>query len=778
MRTTLLKPLGLMLIVLLVWAGSSSVTRAAEAKMNVAVVEFSVMGDMHEQAGAIIADMMMANIANSGRFNLKDRLSLSAVSKIAKAQELGYTGLLDPRTAADLGQRYGLDAVVIGAVSKPGDLITVTARLIDTKTALLLRSGQIQGKNIDTIQEQISQLAAMIAAPPEPAKAYGLTVRTEPPSASIRLLNSATPYQPGVRLPPGDYEIEVSQAGYAPRQAALKIVDRDLAVTVTLDKAKYGLTVRTEPADAQIRLLNAALAYQPGVELTPGDYQIEVTKPGYAPRTFPIRIVDSALTVPVTLEKQPEPAQYRLTVQTDPPQATVKLLNLKTSYQPGLALAPGRYSVEVSQAGYETQRLTVTLADSDVTVPVTLTKQSEPERYRLTVRPDPANAKIRLVGVKAAYKPGVALAPGRYTVEVSQTGYETQRLTVTLADSDVTAPVTLTKEPEPERYRLTVRPDPANAKIRLVGVKAAYKPGVTLAPGRYTVEVSQAGYETQRLTVTLADSDVTVPVTLTKEPEPERYRLTVRPDPADARVRLLGTSTAYRPGVALAPGSYTVEVSRSGYDAQRLTVRIADSDVTMPVALAKQPEPVKPTEYRLTVRVTPSSARVRLVNSSFTYRPGVTLPPGNYTVEASGRGYETERRSVRIIDSDVTESINLQAVAKPELPESPPPTRPGTWRIGSVQVDGSISGADRSEVQRVLNRYIGQTASRDSLLDSAMQVYRSTGITLSFAVRNSASGSAELSARVSQRLRRTYESSVPLVTRGQLERSGFAVSVD
>ena len=710
MRTTLMKKLGLMLTVLWVWAGSGSVSHAAEAKMNVAVVEFSVMGDMHEQAGAIIADMMMANIANSGRFNLKDRLSLSAVSKIAKAQELGYTGLLDPRTAADLGQRYGLDAVVIGAVSKPGDLITVTARLIDTKTALLLRSGQIQGKNIDTIQEQISQLAAMIAAPPEPTQSYGLTVRAEPASASIRLLNSATPYQPGVRLPPGDYEIEVSQAGYAPRREALKIVDRDVAVTVTLDKAKYGLTVRTEPADAQIRLLDAALAYRPGVELTPGDYQIEVTKPGYAPRTFPIRIVDSALTVPVTLEKQAEPAQYRLTVQTDPPQATVKLLNLKTPYQPGLALAPGRYTVEVSQAGYATQRLTVTLADSDVAVPVTLSKVPEPV--------------------------------------------------------------------QPAQYRLTVRADPASAKIRLLGVKAAYKPGVALAPGRYTVEVSQAGYETQRLTVTLADSDMTVPVTLAKQPEPERYRLTVRTDPADARVRLLGTSTTYRPGVALAPGSYTVEVSRSGYDAQRLTVRIADGDVTVPVALAKQPEPVKPTEYRLTVRVTPSSARVRLVNSSFTYRPGVMLPPGNYTVEVSGRGYETERRSLRIIDGDVTESINLQAMAKPELPESPPPTRPGTWRIGSVQVDSSISGADRSEVQRVLNRYIGQTASRDSLLDSAMQVYRSTGITLSFAVRNSASGSAELSARVSQRLRRTYESSVPLVTRGQLERSGFAVSVD
>jgi len=377
------------------------------------------------------------------------------------------------------------------------------------------------------------------------------------------------------------------------------------------------------------------------------------------------------------------------------------------------------------------------------------------------------------------------LTPGNYTVEVSRPGYDPQRVSITIANSDVTVPVKLVKSPEPvkpSQYRLTVRPDPSTAKIRLLGVKTAYKPGVTLTPGSYTVEVSQAGYESKRVSVRIADSDVTVPVTLVKAPEPQQYRLTVRADPADAQVRLLGTRTAYRAGVALAPGSYTVEVSRSGYDAQRLTVRIADSDVTVPVALAKQPEPVKPTEYRLTVRTTPSSARVRLVNSPFTYRPGVSLPPGNYTVEVSGRGYETQQKSVRITDGDVTESIALErervtTVTTPTPPPQPP-ARPGTWRIGSVQVDGSISGADRSEVQRVLNRYIGQTATRDSLLDSAMQVYRSTGITLNFAVRNSASGSAELSARVSQRQRRTYESSVPLVTRGQLESSGFGVSVD
>jgi hypothetical protein len=122
----------------------------------------------------------------------------------------------------------------------------------------------------------------------------------------------------------------------------------------------------------------------------------------------------------------------------------------------------------------------------------------------------------------------------------------------------------------------------------------------------------------------------------------------------------------------------------------------------------------------------------------------------------------------------------LEPVAKAAAPTPPPqpPPSPGTWRIGSVQVDGSISGADRSEVQRVLNGYVGQTATRDSLLNSALQVYRSTGITLNFTVRNAASGSAELQARVSRRLRRTYESSVPLVTRSEIEKSGFRVSVE
>ncbi|MDG4555599.1 MAG: PEGA domain-containing protein [Candidatus Competibacter sp.] len=782
----LLKPMLASLLALATWLpGPARAADKPPERMTATVIEFAVRGGLNEQAGAIIADLMMSAIANTGRFTLKDRLPLSAAAKIAKAQEFGSTGLLDPKTAAELGRLYGVDAVVTGGVYKLGDLITVTARLIDTKTASLLRSGQIQGKDIDTIQIKVNELAAMITAPPPVAPTYALTIKTDPAGAGVRLLNSQTPYQPGIRLPSGNYEIEVTQPGYATRKEAVRIADRDVTLNIALEKAKYGLTIRSEPTDALIRLLSSSTAYQPGVQLPPGEYQIEVTRDGYASRRFPVRIVDSEVTVPVTLAKlEPaRPVQYRLTVRVEPPQAKVRLLNERTEYRPGVELNPGSYTVEISQAGYETRQVAVRIVDSDVTVPVSLAKQPEPERptlYRLTVRADPANARIRLLGIRPVYQPGIQLAPGSYTVEVSQSGYETREVTVRIVDSDVTVPVSLAKQPEPERptlYRLTVRADPANARIRLLGIRPVYQPGIQLAPGSYTVEVSQFGYETREVTVRIVDSDVTVPVALTKPPEPSAYQLTVRTDPADANIRLRGIRTAYRPGVRLPPGSYTVEVSRSGYETQQVTVRIVGSDVTVPVTLVKQSEP---TRYRLLVRPTPSNARVRLVDSSFTYRSGMQLPPGSYTVEVSRSGYETKQVTTRIVDGDVTLPVDLERTASTAPPSVPATssTRAGVWQIGSVRVDGWLSGADHSEVMRVLNGYVGRTVTRQTLLNGAMQVYRTTGVTLSFVVRNSGSSSADLSARIAGRVRRTYESSIPIITPSQLENSGFGVSVE
>ena len=108
---------------------------------------------------------------------------------------------------------------------------------------------------------------------------------------------------------------------------------------------------------------------------------------------------------------------------------------------------------------------------------------------------------------------------------------------------------------------------------------------------------------------------------------------------------------------------------------------------------------------------------------------------------------------------------------------APPSLRAGEWRISAVQADSALDSQDRAEVLRIFNGYVGRTVTRDALLDGALRVYQSTGVTLSFTVRENAAGSAELYARAARRVRKTYESSIPIMTRSQLENSGFGVSV-
>ena len=89
------------------------------------------------------------------------------------------------------------------------------------------------------------------------------------------------------------------------------------------------------------------------MQLPPGDYQVEITLAGYETVRAPVRIASSNVTLPASLKKIEQPAAYRLTVQPDPPTAQVRLVDSSTAYQPGVPLTPGRYTVEVTQSGYE-----------------------------------------------------------------------------------------------------------------------------------------------------------------------------------------------------------------------------------------------------------------------------------------------------------------------------------------------------------------------------------------------------------------------------------------
>ena len=71
----------------------------------------------------------------------------------------------------------------------------------------------------------------------EPAT-YQLTVRAQPPDSIVTLLHPDIVYRPGVELEPGEYGVRVQRDGYVTVERPVRIVDRNVTLTVRLEKVE------------------------------------------------------------------------------------------------------------------------------------------------------------------------------------------------------------------------------------------------------------------------------------------------------------------------------------------------------------------------------------------------------------------------------------------------------------------------------------------------------------------------------------------------------------
>lgn len=133
---------------------------ASSKKMNVAVLEFDVKGDLgKEDAGAIVAEWMVNALHKSQAFNLRERVLLK---KVLEEQELGMTGRMDGATASKIGEIYGVEAIITGSVIKWGTIIYVTARLINTENGAILKASEVKTNDINDIRNKTDELASII----------------------------------------------------------------------------------------------------------------------------------------------------------------------------------------------------------------------------------------------------------------------------------------------------------------------------------------------------------------------------------------------------------------------------------------------------------------------------------------------------------------------------------------------------------------------------------------------------------------------------------------
>lgn len=246
-------------------------------------------------------------------------------------------------------------------------------------------------------------------------------------------------------------------------------------------------TVETVPANAQVRFMEIDQIYNPGMELPPGPYLVEVAADGF--ETKHVQVEHDTSSSAHLIDLEPVVAGFR--VVTVPPRAEVRLVGRREAYRPGMQLRYGSYEVEVSAPGYMT-RLERVEHDGRDPPRIELMRVSTSFRVDTT----PPGAKVRLVGRNEAYRAGMQLRNGSYEVEVSAPGYTTRRVQVEHDGRNIPR-----IELVPVLASFQVDTVPPGAMVRILNGPSPYSAGMRLPPAAYFVEVSAPGHRKKMATI-------------------------------------------------------------------------------------------------------------------------------------------------------------------------------------------------------------------------------------------------------------------------------------
>ena len=215
-------------------------------------------------------------------------------------------------------------------------------------------------------------------------------IETVPTHALVRIMNIEPAYRDGMELPPAEYRVQVSAAGFDTKE---EIVPHGASATthrIVLNRTppkEAPFFVETVPPNARVTVVegDGSVAWSsgqmrhPGVQLPPGDYLVEVRADGYDAKERMVSHGTSATTHRIVLNRTPPP-EAPLFVETVPSNALVQVVSSDGSIvwnstqmrRPGVQLPPGNYRVQASAEGFEEKAEVVSHGESAVTMRMAL----------------------------------------------------------------------------------------------------------------------------------------------------------------------------------------------------------------------------------------------------------------------------------------------------------------------------------------------------------------------------------------------------------------------
>ena len=164
------------------------ITSFGEPIPSVAVLDFESIGS-EEFLGKGVSEIMRTELVGTKKFRVVER---SQVQKALEEQQLHLTGVIDDKTAVEVGKLVGADFIVVGSVVKIGSSYTINSRMIDVKTGEAKLGRNVTGNNIDLLTNMSRKLIeGLFGAGPSKPKAHLPTIKPKASKATEPHLQEA-----------------------------------------------------------------------------------------------------------------------------------------------------------------------------------------------------------------------------------------------------------------------------------------------------------------------------------------------------------------------------------------------------------------------------------------------------------------------------------------------------------------------------------------------------------------------------------------------------------
>ncbi len=286
-------------------------------------------------------------------------------------------------------------------------------------------------------------------------------------------------------------------------------------------------------------------------------------------------------------------------------------------------------------------------------------------------------------GIAQLITPGTfsGVSPGVHNVIITKPGFSPIASNVVVS-TGTTQNVIVSMTPVANPGGLSISSTPHGAAFTIDDISQGKTNQVVgnLAPGPHKVTIAEAGYEIYTTTVNVVAGQITdVSVTLVAEVNPPTGDLQVGSTPSGAAVFLNGDFKGSTPVDDtldindLAPGTYTLMLSRPGYESYTKSVDVVAGAKTQ-VSVVLQPSGQAPATATAQITSTPSGAEV-YVNNVFVGLTPLTFSnvvPGQYSIDVRLAGYNTFSATGMVTAG---QNIQVFAALSPAAPVTTPTTK-------------------------------------------------------------------------------------------------------